>query len=153
MTLNMSLLTAYKMLRLGGVWWPRGISWWGLKKRSEAWQENGVWKEEGNTGKIFEDATRLDSWDNQERVEFICVRRWYVGRLVGLYWDGPGVLETEPSTVSSCVALGHIFIMTCYASLLSQDMSYGIGVRQGCSSWMIPCMLRSSGVRLRRKRG
>jgi hypothetical protein len=29
---------------------------------------------------------------------------------------------------------GTYFIMICYASLLSQDMSYGIGVRQECSS-------------------
>jgi hypothetical protein len=46
---------------------------------------------------------------------------------------------------------GTYFIMICYTSLLSQDMGYRIGVRQGCNSWTIPCMLRSSGARLRRK--
>jgi ribosomal protein L39E len=29
---------------------------------------------------------------------------------------------------------GTYFIMICYASILSQDMSYGIGARQGCIS-------------------
>jgi hypothetical protein len=61
MILNMSLSTTYKMLWLGGVWWTQGISSWGPKERSEACQENGVWKEEWNAGKIFEDATELDS--------------------------------------------------------------------------------------------
>jgi hypothetical protein len=106
----MSLSTAYKTLWLGGVWWMQVISWWGPKERSEARQENGVWKEEGNVSKIFEDATELDSWDNQERVKFICVQRRYVGRLAGSYWDGLGVLETESSTISSYAALGHILL-------------------------------------------
>jgi hypothetical protein len=48
---------------------------------------------------------------------------------------------------------GTYFIIIYYSRLLSQDMSYVIGVRQGCSSWMISCIVRSSDWRLRRRRG
>jgi hypothetical protein len=39
-------------------------------------------------------------------------------------------------TVDNILLRGFVtyFIMICYASLLSQDMSYEISVRQGCSS-------------------
>jgi hypothetical protein len=110
MAWNMSLSTAYKALWLGGVWWPWGISWWGPKERSEAWQENGLWKEEGNAGETFKDATGLDYWDNLSRIEFVCVWRWYNGRLTRSSWDSPGVLEREPSIISSSMVLGHILL-------------------------------------------
>jgi hypothetical protein len=45
---------------------------------------------------------------SRERVE--CVRRWYVGRPTWSSRDGPGILETEPSAVSSCVTLGYILL-------------------------------------------
>jgi hypothetical protein len=46
--------------------------------------------------------------DNQERVE--CIRRRYVGRPTRSSRDGHGILETDPSTVSSCAALGYILL-------------------------------------------
>jgi hypothetical protein len=69
-----------------------------------------LWKEEVNAGETFEDATGLDCWDNLSRIEFVCVWRRYNGRLARSSQDGPDVLETELSTVSCYVALGHILL-------------------------------------------
>jgi hypothetical protein len=101
-------LAAYKKVWLGDIRGSWGISWASLKKMWQAWKDDDVWKKVRDAWKIFECATGLDSWDNQERVEY--VRRRYVGRPTGSSRDGPGILETEPLTVSSFTALGYILL-------------------------------------------
>jgi hypothetical protein len=57
--------------------------------------------------------------------------RWKTCRIV-LRWPW----RTRDRTVDSILLRGFVtyFIMICYTSLLNQDMSYEIGVRQGYSS-------------------
>jgi hypothetical protein len=58
-----------------------------------------------------------------------------------IYWKTGKIVLRQPwrigdRTVDSILlrGFGTYFIMICYAGLLSQDMIYGIGVRQDCNS-------------------
>jgi hypothetical protein len=75
---------------------------------------------------------------------------WILGtikRELNLYASGGDMLEDLEDHTKMALAywrqnidsirlhgFGTYFIMICYASLFSQDMSYGVGVRQGYSS-------------------
>jgi hypothetical protein len=92
----------------------------------------------------------------QSRESWICMRptmiRWKTCKIIKRWpW------HTGGRTVDSILLRGFDtnFILICYISLLSQAMSYGLGVWQGCNRWRIPWILRSnvsSGWRPRRRR-
>jgi hypothetical protein len=59
--------------------------------------------------KTFEAASKLDYWHNWERVEFgRSNREFIIGWVAWSSWYDTGVLETEPSPVSSRAGLGQI---------------------------------------------